>query len=288
MNWDDLRHFHALAATGSLSAAARRLGVEHATIARRVASLEADVGAQLVDRRGRRWTLTDEGRQVAAIAGRIADEAQAARRVADGARSELSGSLVISAPPMLAARMLVAPLVDLQKRHPRLTIRILGEARAASLDRREAEIAIRLSRPESGDLAITRLGAMNFRLYAHPDYLASTPEAQWRFIGYDGPPTRAPQQAAAEIFADGRPFCFCANGVEIQQAAARAGAGVAALPDFLAANDPQLTPAAPDASLISRDIWFVTHADLRRSAPAQAVLARLREAFAAAAPAGAG
>lgn len=280
MNWDDLRHFSALATAGSLSAAARTLAVEHATVARRIASLEASLGIPLVDRRGRRWTLTAEGERVAAIAANMENEARAIRRTADGARSELSGTVVISAPPALAALALTAPLVDLQRRHPRLTLRIIGEARAASLDRAEADIAIRLTRPEKGDLTITRLGRVDFRLYASPAYLADTAEENWRFIGSDGPLAQAPQQAALENLAAGRVFAFYSGSLDIQQAAARNGAGIAALPDFMGLGDAGLVPAVPGARLVSRDIWLVVHSDLKRAAAVKAVMGQLRSVFA--------
>jgi len=279
MNWDDLRHFSALASAGSLSAAARMLGVEHATVARRIASLEAHLGTPLVNRRGRRWTLTTEGERIAAIANRMEGEARAVRRAADGARSQVSGTVTISAPPALAVEMLTAPLVDLQIHHPELTIRIIGEVRTASLDRSEADIAIRLSRPEEGDLTITKLGNMDFRLYASPDYLAVTAEEEWRFIGYDGVLARAAQQAAIEDFAQGRSFPFCASSLEIAKAAARAGAGIAALPDFMGKSDIKLVPVFPDMRLISRDIWLVVHSDVKRAAPVRAVMGRICEIF---------
>lgn len=284
MDWDDLRHFCALASAGSLSAASRQLGVEHATVARRIASLEQALGIPLVDRRGRRWTLTPDGARIAAMAERMAIEARAVRRAADGARSDLSGSVTISAPPVLATEVLTAPLVDLQVRHPQLTIRIIGEARAASLDRAEADIAIRLKRPEDGALTITKLGEMRFRLYASPAYLAATPEPDWHFIGYDGPMDSAPQQVALAAVAGARPFSFQASTVEIQQAAARAGAGIAALPDFMGQRDPGLVPVVPDVPLITREIWFVVHSDMIRAAPVQAVLRRLRAVFGQATP----
>jgi len=279
MNWDDLRHFSALASTGSLSAASRKLGVEHATVARRIVSLEEQLGVQLIDRRGRRWTLTQEGERIAAIADRMALQVQSVQRAADGARSGISGTITISAPPALAASLLTAPLVDLQTEHPGLSISIIGEARTASLDRGEADIAIRLSRPESGDFMITRLGQMDFRLYARADYLVSTREDAWRFIGYDATSGRTPQQAAVEAFAGTRAFTFSASNAEIQQAAARSGGGIAALPDFMARHDPELIPVTPDV-LLSRDIWFVVHNDLKRSDTVKAVLQKLRSAFA--------
>ncbi|MBZ5762484.1 LysR family transcriptional regulator [Rhizobium sp. VS19-DR104.2] len=280
MNWDNLRHFRALAAAGSLSAAARMLSVEHATVARRVATLEEFLGIPLVDRRGRRWTLTGEGERIAAIANKMEAEARAVERAADGARSELSGTVTISAPPALAAYLLTAPLVELQNRHPRLTIRLIGEARTASLYGGEADIAIRLTRPDSGDLTITKLGKMDFRLYATPSYLAVTTEENWRFIGYDEPFARAPQQAAIEAFAKGRSFSFYASNLELQQAAARSGGGIAALPDFMGEHDAALATVPSGGLLISRDIWLVVHSDLKRAAPIQVISKRLVAVFA--------
>ena len=256
------------------------LSVEHATVARRIVALEEFLGIPLVDRRGRRWTLTCEGERIAAIAEKMEAEARAVARAADGARSELSGTVTISAPPALAAYLLTAPLVDLQNRHPRLTIRLIGEARTASLDGGEADIAIRLTRPDSGDLTITKLGKMDFRLYATPSYLAVTTEENWRFIGYDEPLARAPQQAAIEAFARGRLFSFYGSNLELQQAAARSGGGIAALPDFMGEHDAALVPVPPGGLLISRDIWLLVHSDLKRAAPIQVISKRLAEVFA--------
>jgi DNA-binding transcriptional LysR family regulator len=279
MNWDDLRHFAALVSAGSLSAAARALGVEHATVARRVAALETTLGVALVDRRGRRWTPTAEGERVAAIAERMEKEAIAVRRAADGARAEVAGTVTVSAPPALAADCLTAPLAALRARHPDLDIQIIGEARTASLERGEADIAIRLTRPDRGDLIILKLGEMPFRLYASFAYLAATPEPDWCFIGYDVPGGRAPQQVALEDHAAGRRFAFRARSVEIQRAAAAAGAGIAALPDFMAQSNATLIRVPPGAPLLVRDIWLAVHADLRRSAPIRAVIQTLQRAF---------
>lgn len=279
MNWDDLRHFAALAETGSLTGAARSLGVEHATVARRVVALEADLGIALVDRRSRRWRLTTEGERIAGLAARMETDALAIRRAADGARSELVGTVTISAPPALAAAYLATPLVELRSRHPGLIVRLLGEARTASLERGEADIAIRLSRPDDGDLTIRKLGEMGFRLYASPGYLAAVSEADWHFVGYDGAGRRAPQQAALEKYAGRRPFSFHADSVELQLLAAAAGAGIAALPDFVAEPDPKLVAVFPGQRLISRDIWLVVHSDVKGAAPIRLAIESICKAF---------
>lgn len=279
MNWDDLRHFSSLATAGSLSAAARTLGVEHATVARRIAALEQTLGITLVDRRGRRWTLTSEGERIAAIAERMESDALAVRRAADGSRSELTGTVTISAPPALAVEYLTAPLVALRAQHPGLIIRIIGEARTVSLDRGEADIAIRLTRPDGGDLTILKLAEMPFRLYASPDYLLKTSEADRCFVGYEGQAQPVPQQIALENYAAGRPFSFYASSLDIMHAAARAGAGVAALPEFMARSNSGLAQVSTGAPLLSRDVWLVVHSDLRRSASIRTAIQAIKGVF---------
>ena len=280
MDWTDLHHFAVLAHAGSLSAAARKLGVEHATVARRVTALETSLGVSLVDRRGRRWKLTSDGERIAAIAERMESDAQAVRRAAGGARSELTGLVRISAPPALAVAYLAKPLVSLQRRNPALSISLAGESRIASLDRGEAEVAVRLSRPDRGDLTIVKLGQMAFGLYARADYLAKTPEASRRFVGYDGGDGRTPQQAALESYAKGRSFSFHASSLEIQQALVGAGAGIGALPEFMARTDRSLAPVASKQKLMMRDIWLVVHSDLKGAAPIRAVMRCIQDVFA--------
>jgi len=266
MDWETLRHFSAFATHGSLAGAARALGVEHATVARRIAALEVHLQVKLVDRRGRRLMLTPDGERIAAIARGMGSDAAAIERLAAGARAEVTGKITISAPPAFATARLITPLAALRKDHPKLEIRLIGESRSAALDRREADIAIRLSRPQEGAFTIVKLGVMTFRLYASPTYLAQTPEADWTFIGYDAPMTTIPQQAALRDIAAGRPIAFTANTADIQQAATRAGVGVAILPDFMAEGDSALVRVPPDHPIVQRDIWLAVHSDMKTAA----------------------
>ena len=206
--------------------------------------------------------------------------AMAVERITIDARSTLAGSVTISAPPLLAAEFLTHPLVTLQKQNPKLTINVIGEARNASLDHREADIAVRLNRPDRGDFTIVKLGEMTFRLYANPDYLAQTPEEERYFIGYKNSTANVAQQGVLEKIASGRDFSFFANSVEIQQSAARSGAGIAALPDFVAQNDPMLTSVLPSKDpVLSRDIWLIVHSDIKNAKPIRAVIQQLQDAF---------
>lgn len=272
MDWEDLRHFAAFAGGGSLSAAARALGVEHATVARRIAALEQTLALKLVDRRGRRLVLTADGERVKAIAERMAAQTEALARLAQGARAELAGEVIISAPSAYAAAVLAAPLAKLQRQHPGLRIHLLGEARAVSLDKREADIAIRLRRPQGRDLTAVKVADMRFQLYAHATYLDETAEEDWRFVGADGVLAQAPQQAAIEAIAAGRAFVLSSDHAEIQLALTRAGAGIAILPDFLAASDPMLVRVRPDDPPFRREVWLAVHSDVKASAPIRAVI----------------
>jgi DNA-binding transcriptional LysR family regulator len=275
-DWENLKSFAALARSGTLSGAARLLAVEHATIARRIAALEQELGLRLVDRRGRHLLLTSAGKRVADLVGQMEAQAQAIDRAATGEQTDVAGEVTVSATPVLAATMLAEPIVSLRRSHPGLMIRILGETRYSSLEHREADIAVRLSRPAEGDLTASKLGVVTFHLYGSRAYLDTTTAADWTFIGYDEALEAAPQQAAVRRLAGGKPPALRSSTLELQLALVRAGGGVAALPDFMAAGDPVLSRARRD-KIAQREVWLVFHTDLKRSAPVRTVATRLRE-----------
>jgi DNA-binding transcriptional LysR family regulator len=279
-DWENLRHFVTLARAGTLSAAARTLGVEHATVARRIAALETELNLKLVDRRGRRLSLTPEGERIATLAERMEKDAGTIARTAEAAQSVLQACVTISAPPSLANTMLAGPVVAIRKNHPGLTIRLFGESRTASLERREADIAIRLSRPESGDLTIVKLADIPYRLYASPAYLAETPPEHWTFIGYDDSLRDTPNQIALLKQAGRQGIGLQASTADFQQAAAQVGGGLAMLPDYMAAPDPALVPADPDGPpAVTREVWMVIHSDLRDAPAIRTVADALRTAL---------
>ena len=285
-NWEDLRHFEALARLGTLSTAARALGVEHATVARRVARLEDESGMKLIDRRGRRLRLTADGERYAAIVARMQGETFALERAKVRAQSIASALVTISAPPTLAAARLTPALAALRRRHPQLSVTLLGEKREASLDRREADIAVRLTRPQKGNLTIVKGGVIQFRLYASRDYLAETLPDQWTFIAYDEAMDDAPQQMRLHEIAAGRPIGFRASTIELQKALVKDGAGVAMLPDFVAAMDQDLVDAMPKMPRLQREIWLVVHTDMKSAPFIRILLRELQRALTAQLPQG--
>lgn len=276
-DWEDLRHFAALARHKSLSAAARRLAVDHATVARRVAALEARLSLKLVDRRPRAYALTADGARIAALAGAMEDRAFAVARVARAAQPGLAGTVTISAPPSLAYALIAPRLVTLRERHPGIHVTLIGEKRQASLARREADLAVRLSRPTERRLVMRRLGSFGFALYASPAYLAEHAADDYAFIAYDDTFDDAPQQHWLKTVAAARPIVLRANDLEVHREAARAGVGIAALPRFLGDRDEGLVRVAVSPKPPARECWLVVHSDLRRAPAVRAVMDFLAE-----------
>ncbi|WP_175688296.1 LysR family transcriptional regulator [Burkholderia anthina] len=304
MSWDDLRYFLAVMRGGSLSAAARALQVQHSTVARRIDALESALGIRLFDRLPRGWPPTDEGLQLAEHAARVEADVHAFARAAQGAAT-LDGVVRVSASPVFASHFLAPRLARAQRAWPALRIDLMGEMHAANLYAREADLAVRLSRPSEPGLAARRLGTMRFALCASPDWAAAPPDT-WAFLGYDDALAQMPQQQWLERFAAGRRFAFIANDLAALHRACVAGAGIALLPRFLV-DDPALNmdehantgaPATVAASLptpaplveltaaprcdVEREIWLVVHPDVRRSPRVQRVADAIADAVRAA------
>lgn len=262
MDWENIRHFRAIIDTGSVAAAARQLGVERTTVTRRIRALERETGLTLFDRRSRRLELTTAGRDFADVTRPMMDAARAAARCAAGMQPGMTGRVKISAPPALARARLIGPLLELGRAFPALELQITGEIGFASLHRSEADIAIRLSRPDQGNLAISKIGEVSFRLYGHRDYVAGIPENQWRYIGQGDVPEAMPQQVLLNRIAGGDFACY-AEDLDLQLAGVLAQGGIAALPDFLVTNREELTTVGSGDPLLVRDIWSVVHSSQR-------------------------
>lgn len=277
-SWDDLRHFAAFAHAKSLSAAAARLRVDHATVGRRIASLERTLGVKLVDRRARVPALTAEGERIAALVLRMEDAALGVTRAARGLAPAIGGEVSVSAPPTLANALIAPRLGTLHARHPAIRIRLLGEKRIASLARREADVSLRLVRPTEAGAVGRKLGSFVFALYGERGYVAG-PRGGRGVIAFDEDGARLPQQRALLAYAGkrGRSIVLRTNDLESQIAAARAGVGVAALPDFVAARHPELVRVRGGRA-VARDVWLVVHEDLRAAPSVRAVIDFLVEA----------
>jgi DNA-binding transcriptional LysR family regulator len=172
----------------------------------------------------------------------------------------------------------------LRRRHPGIELALAGDKRSVSLGRREADLAIRLSRPgERGGYA-RKIGTLRFALYGAHGYAQERPPEAYEFIGYDDDLEHLPQEKFLHAYAGERAFAFRSNDIVSLQAAARDGLGIALLPSFMAEPDAALARLGGPQDVFSRDLWLVVHGDLRRSPPIRAVMDFLAEVIGEAFP----
>lgn len=277
MNWDDLHVLAVLHREGSLAGAARALGVNHATVSRRISALEDSLGHKLVRRLARSTPLTDKGREIAEIALEMEQQAHCVERLAHAAQGTLTGRVRLTAPPVLVSEIIIPALRDLREAHPGLQIVLSANSHLASLDSGEADLAVRMVEPQGRQNVIRRIGSVAFALYASPA-IARLPPQQWRFIAFDETLAHVPQQRWLEAFAADRPLDLLTGDFHSQRAAAEAGLGVALLPCVMAERCPTLVRVAEDHP-DPRPVWLVIHTDLRDAPAVRAVADLLIEAI---------
>jgi DNA-binding transcriptional LysR family regulator len=278
-DWEDLRYFVAFSQEQSLAKAARHLKVDHATVARRIASLEQSLELKLVDRRPRAYVLTAEGERIAERGKRMQEESFAVERMSIGGQEVISGEVVVSAPPSMSSSVIAPHLGRLRAQHPAVHIRLIAETRNVSLIRREADIAVRLSRPVEADLVARKIAIVPFALYASADYLASHVPEDYEFIGYDDSMDGSVQQEWLDAQARTRPVVLRSNSLDVQAAAARSGVGVAVLPYFLGDWDESLSIVEATGELLTREVWLSIHNDLRHAPAIRSVMQFIASCF---------
>src|SRR5262245_62371313 len=185
LDWEDVRDFVALARHGTLSATARALRVNHATVARRIASLETLLGRPLFDRRIKGYVLTAEGKAVLGEASVMDEAALCVLRRLD-AGTELSGLVRLAVGRVLTERFLIDRLRAFHERYPAIDLEVIGGSRVVSLAKREADVALRYGAPKDSELVARRVSTITFGLYASSAYRdkLKTGEAPV-FIGFD-------------------------------------------------------------------------------------------------------
>ena len=172
LNWDDIRVFLAVARSGQILAASRRLGLNHATAARRLTALETALDSQLFIRRTNGCVLTGEGEAFLVHAERVEAEMLAAQSGLGKTDSAISGTVRIGAPDGFGVHFLAERLGMLTSRHPDLTLQLVPVPRSFSLPQREADIAVTVEQPAVGRLVSRKLVDYSLSLYASEEYLA--------------------------------------------------------------------------------------------------------------------
>lgn len=295
-DWNALRLVLALQREGSLTAVAKRLGIDHSTAFRRLNALEANIGVRLFERLpGGAYRPTTAGERMAAAAERMEDEALALDRDITGRDHRLAGLLRVTSSETLAYRALTRHIAVFRQAHPGIVVELVIDNRVLSLSRREADIALRPIRPKEGDLWGRKLADVAWALYGAPSYfeahggpIAGPGElGRHAIIGWEE--ATAGIEAADWLGRAAPPeaFVYRTNSLVNQLVAAKSGIGLALLPCYLGDDERGLVHALPEPlSDLSGELWIVTHDDIKGAARVRAFfdlvgegLARERELF---------
>ena len=283
MNWDDVRVFLAVARAGQILGAARRLGLNHATVSRRVAALEEALGAKLFQRLTTGTELTPAGQRFLPVAERMETDMIAARADLASEGDEIAGPVRIGAPDGFGVAFLAPRLGELTARHRDLTIQLVPVPRSFSLSRREADIAITVERPAEGRLVAGKLVDYTLGLYASKDYVErfGQPEtvdalAGHRLIGYVPDLIINPSLDYANEFWREWETNYAISSALGQVEAVRSGAGIGILHTFIARSVRELV-SIDVASPIRRAYWLVYHESVRPMRRIQAVSSFISE-----------
>ncbi len=279
-DWDDLRYFLAVQRGRTLAAAGALLRINATTVGRRLTALEERIGARLFDRTPDGYELTLEGRELLPHAQRMEAEVLAAERTVLSADQRMRGVVRVNATEMLATRFIAPKLAPFHEAHPEITLDLNCTARSVHLGRREADIALRLSRPHEDDVVTKRLASIRLGLYAAPSNLQAC-----------GMPDDAEHSLRGHrvlIFADthsfslenewlgarleGASITLRSDSVSSLYSAAVAGVGIALVPCAVADRDPALVRIPTRSEPVPRDVWQTVHVDLQRSPRVRVVL----------------
>lgn len=271
VEWDDMRFFLAVARAGRFNAAAQALGVDQATVGRRIARLEERLGAPLFQRNADGLTPSDEGLRLLPAAEQMEKGALAAVDAIDARDESLSGAVRIGAPVGAASHLLADGAVALSRAHPKLELQIVALPVQHSLSKREADLAITVTPPEHGRLLQRKIAAYRLRVYAAEGYLANRPAITSRedllgldWIGYI-PDLILDKNLDILPSIDPRiqPKLTSAN-IHVQLQFTLAQGGLCVLHDFMARDYPSLLPVLPEELNYTRAYWLVLHEDHRQ------------------------
>ncbi len=268
-DWDDLKVFLAVARGESLSGAGKALRLDPATVGRRISKLEDAMAARLFARSPQGYALTDEGQRLMTHAVRVEQAVTEAMEEVKG-QSGLSGQVRIGAPDGAANYLLPQVVARICDDNPGLEVQIVALPRVFNLSKREADMAIAVSRPEAGRLTVQKVADYRLSLAASRDYLASHAPirtladlAQHRMIGYI-PDLIFDKELDYLAEAGVETAALASNSVSVQFNWVRAGAGVAIVHDFALPAAPGLVRVLPEALNLTRSFYLIRHADDRR------------------------
>ncbi|MFT5354531.1 MAG: DNA-binding transcriptional LysR family regulator [Polyangiales bacterium] len=291
MDWDLVRSFHAVMEAGTLSGAARQLGISQPTVGRHVAELEEQLGAVLFERAGR-LRPTDSAHSLMAHAEAMHAAATQLRLRAAGEAQSLAGSVRVTASQVVAIYRLPPILTRISKEQPNIELELVVSNDTQNLLRRDADIALRMVEPTQKEIIAQRIGDIPMGLFAHRSYLGGCRVPQsfedlqgHTFIGYDRSELLIRGIRAFGMASARSDFRIRTDDQVAQVELMLAGAGIAATQCAIASAHPDVVQLLPDLSIPPLSLWLATHREVHTSARVRAIYDLLaREMRAALAP----
>lgn len=293
MNWDDLRFFLAVAGAGSLSGAGQQLGVNTTTVLRRVASLEADLGARLFERERTGYRLTAAGEKLVEALEPVDRRLSALPRDFAAAGEGNEGTVCLAASDILASHIIAPELMGFRDAHPGLELELVTDPRVGGLGAaprignplKDVDVALRVARPTQGDMLMRKLGEMAYGLYAAPAYLEAhgLPEQMSDLASHDMIGFPRAEMPLGPVWWMSRAekssrVAFRSSSLAARAEAARLGFGLTALPCILGDQQAELVRVFGPDQLGSLELWLMTRNDLAQLAHVRAVMEFLVEA----------
>jgi DNA-binding transcriptional LysR family regulator len=284
-DWSLIRSFLAALDHGSLLAAARQLKTSQPTLGRHIAELESQLGVVLFERTGRGLVPTATALQLAESAREMEAGALQMTRTLTGAQSQTTGTVRITASVPVAVQLLPPILARMRQTLPDIQVELVSSNLVSNLLRREADIAVRMVRPEQGTLVARKIGSVGVGAYAHRNYLARrgplrqpTDLLQHDLIGSDADPSilRGFQALGYAVGPDA--FALRTDDFIVQWQAVRAGLGIGFLADYMAGTDPDVVRVLPGVLKIPElPMWLAVHREIRTNRRIRAVYDFLAE-----------
>lgn len=269
-DWELIRSFLAVTEQGSLSAAARQLGVSQPTLSRDIQSLETNTGLNLFKRTTQGLLLTNEGSKLVDAARQMNSASELFDRQASGMSTELEGDVRISVNEIVGVYLLPPAIAAFRKKHPAVNIDIVISNQATSLSKRDADIALRMFRPSQPDLVAKRLPDLELGFYAHKDYVKEFGEPgsmdefkSHAIIGYDESMEFINAASQLGFTLERNNFVLRTDNLLSQVSLGRSGAGIFATHVELAKQWPELVPVMEWVNLPSLEFWLVCHSDVQ-------------------------
>jgi DNA-binding transcriptional LysR family regulator len=268
IGWDDIRHFLEVVRLGSVTQAARRLGVNQTTVSRRITALEEHLGKKLFERLGNGWVITPVGERLAASAERMAEEANTIERHALADSQELSGRLRITVADVCTQRLLMPALQRFARQYPEIDLEVIATRDLLDLAAREADIALRSTDEPPPNLVGRRVTQLAYAVYGSDDILerilADPDSGDIPCITWVGDGSTRPPWIEKSFPRTRRVYRTSELGMMLQMT--RLGMGMSQLPCALGDPDPALRRIPARYVEPGWGLWVLSHVDLRTTA----------------------